>query len=130
MNVVFVQDPAWEGGSQPFRDVLRDTDGNIITLNMDFQIQETGNIKRYTLPRTDFNTIVKIADEVERNILEQQIEIEKDERQEEIEEDIDQEQQHQDEQQSDHEEEQQHFLNRRERRNKGNNYASILASLL
>ena len=32
-NVSFVRDPNWEGGSQPFKDAVRDKDGKIVTID-------------------------------------------------------------------------------------------------
>ena len=98
---------------------------------MDLQINED-DIRRYGLPRKDFDSVAQIVEEFKKNLkitFDEENETYQDERQQENgmdEGDEDNEELSEVSQ----EEEQQRYLNRRERRNKGNNYASILASLL
>ena len=136
--VTLAQLPEWEGGSQPFRDAIKDANDNLVTLQMRLIVSED-KILRYVLEKDVFQRISTIAEDFERRLEEEATEPEQDEQEEEFdEEDVEGEtiegenvEERENEAQEDENlEEQQRPLIRRERKGRGNNYASIIASLL
>ncbi len=136
--VTLAQLPEWEGGSQPFRDAIKDANDNLVTLQMRLIVSED-KILRYVLEKDVFQRISTIAEDFERRLEEEATEPEQDEQEEEFdEEDVEGEtiegenvEERENEAQEDENlEEQQRPLTRRERKGRGNNYASIIASLL
>ena len=121
-QMVFEKDAVWEGGSQPFRDVIRDNVGNIVTIEM--QITTENDQVMYKLPKDVFEDISSISLEFENHLSEPNNECES------LEDDGEEDEQSDSDENSGDEEPQQKFLVTRQRRNKGNRYASVMASLM
>lgn len=121
-NAVFEKDPTWEGGSQPYQGVIRDNNGNIVTVGL--QVATENGRFRYHLTRSVYEEICNISTEFENQLSEKLVHVEDDqdgddcsEESEEIEPD-------------DNSVEQQQKTLPSRRRTKGNRYASIIASLM